>query len=287
MTTKLISKPVIEKTLNALNADCLALKEKGIVPNLHVFLVGDHLPSQIYTRNKKKFCEKIGARCKIISLPGSTTEQDLLSKLDKSNNDEDVDGIIIQLPLPKHLNHLSTSHLVVPEKDIDGFHPENIYKLMDPKSFEKTLISCTPKGIISLLNFYDIPIKGQNIVIIGRSLIVGRPLSMLLTSLDASVTLCHSKTKNIKTITRQADIIITAIGKESYLTKDFIGSNKPIIVDVGINRNQQGLLCGDVCYEEVYDLCKGITPVPGGVGPMTILSLAQNLIQASQERIRK
>ena len=287
MSIKLLAAPIVEASLLNLKKECDQLKKNGVTPKLHVILVGDHKPSLIYTRNKKKFCEKFDADCDIIKLDKEVTKQDFLDSINKSNTDDSVHGVIVQLPLPDQLKDLNIGHLVNPEKDVDGFHPENMYQLMKGYFDESHFISCTPKGILSILDFYKIPISKKKVVIIGRSMIVGRPLSMLLTSKDATVTLCHSQTPNLEEYTKAADIIISATGQSGLIQSKHIGDNTPVVIDVGISRNKDGRICGDIIFDEVQDKCSAISPVPGGVGPMTILSLAQNLIIASKRSLQK
>lgn len=269
-----------------LKAECKELKEKNIFPQLKVLLVGSNPASIIYTNNKKRFCEKIGALCDIIPLNENITEAKFLKIVSEINNDSLVDGFLIQLPLPKHLSHLDVGKLVNQEKDVDGFHPENLYALLKNSYGPKNFISCTPKGILTLLEENQIEISGKHIVIIGRSMIVGKPLALLLNNKNATVTLCHSKTDKLKEITKNCDILVSAIGIPNFIDETFISHNKnQVIIDVGMNTDTQGQLCGDVHFEKVKNLVFAITPVPGGVGPMTIISLAQNLLQASKNRI--
>lgn len=277
-TKKLITK--------SLKAECKSLQEKNVFPQLKVILVGSNPASIIYTNNKKRFCEKIGARCEIINLDEQISEADFLSAVNKINNDQLVDGLLIQLPLPKQLSHLDAGQLVHKEKDIDGFHPENLYSLMKNNNGPKDFISCTPKGILTLLENNEIKVSGKHVVIIGRSMIVGKPLAMLFTNKNATVTLCHSKTENLRNLTQNCDILVSAIGIANFVDETFISPNKnQIVIDVGMNTDTEGQLCGDVNFAKVIDHVSAITPVPGGVGPMTIVSLAQNLLQASKNRL--
>jgi len=287
MSQILNSAPIKKKISKELKAECKSLKEKNIIPFLKVVLVGKNPASIIYTSNKKRFCEKIGAQCEIVELDESIDELQFLKVIDDINKDQIVHGCIIQLPLPKQLSHLDVGHLIKKEKDVDGFHPENLYSLLkNTTQKDNSLISCTPKGILTLLNEFQIPVAGKHVVVIGRSMIVGKPLSLLLNNHDATVTLCHSKTKNLREITKNCDILISAIGVPRFIDKSYISADKnQIIIDVGMNTDKDGNLCGDVNFEEVLSLVDSITPVPGGVGPMTILSLAQNLLQASKNRL--
>jgi methylenetetrahydrofolate dehydrogenase (NADP+)/methenyltetrahydrofolate cyclohydrolase len=286
MSQILHSASVKKLITKGLKAECKALKEKNIFPQLKVVLVGSDPASLIYTSNKKKFCEKIGALCEIVSLDENISEKDFIKTIDQINADELVHGCIIQLPLPKHLSHLNVGHLVTKEKDVDGFHPENLYAVMSNTIEANTFVSCTPKGILTLMQESDISVSGKNVVIVGRSMIVGKPLAMLLTNANATVTLCHSQTKNLKAHTQNCDILISAIGKANFIDETFLSAHKnQVIIDVGMNTDTQGQLCGDVHFEKVEGLVSAITPVPGGVGPMTIVSLAQNLLQASKNRL--
>jgi len=277
----------VKKSLTKkLKSECKILKEKNIIPYLKVILVGSDPASLIYTANKKKYCEKIGAQCDIIALDENITEDIFLKTIKDINNDSKVDGCIIQLPLPKHLNHLDCGSLVAKEKDIDGFHPENVFALISNNLKSHNFVSCTPKGIVTLLQENQIAIEGSHVVIIGRSMIVGKPLAMLLTNANATVTLCHTHTKNLKEITKNCDILISAIGKAKFIDDSFISPKKnQVLIDVGMNTDTEGQLCGDVNFEKVSENVRAITPVPGGVGPMTIVSLAQNLLQASKNRL--
>lgn len=278
----LYAAPVVDGTRLKLSERCKALSKRGVTPYMKVILVGNHGPSLIYTRNKKKFCESIGAKCDIIQLAENTPEADFRSTLQTIVDDANVHGAFVQLPLPPHLQHINVGELIPPHKDVDGFHRENLGRLIQGDSGAKTLIPCTPKGVVTLMNHYGIEISGKNIVVIGRSLIVGRPTAILLTNHDATVTLCHSKTRDLASITRSADIIVSAVGKAKYLDATYIGTNRPIILDVGINTDSEGKLCGDVNQESLIDKVEALSPVPKGIGPMTILSLAQNLVQAAE-----
>ncbi|AUO00016.1 bifunctional 5,10-methylenetetrahydrofolate dehydrogenase/5,10-methenyltetrahydrofolate cyclohydrolase [Bacteriovorax stolpii] len=286
MSQILHSASVKKLITKGLKAECKALKEKNIFPQLKVVLVGSDPASLIYTANKKKYCEKIGALCEIVALDEHISESDFLKTITQINEDQLVDGCIVQLPLPKQLSHLDVGSLVKKEKDVDGFHPENLYALMSNHLGPKNFISCTPKGILTLMQESQIEISGKHVVIVGRSMIVGKPLAMLLTNNNATVTLCHSHTKNLREITKNCDILISAIGKAQFIDETYISPDKnQVIIDVGMNTDTQGQLCGDVHYAKVENLVSAITPVPGGVGPMTIVSLAQNLLQASKNRL--
>lgn len=284
MATLLKAKPIAAKIREQLNLECERIKSQGVTPYLKVVLVGEHAPSLIYTRNKKKFMNGMGAKCDIVNLPADVLEVDFLNLVAEITSNSKVHGVVIQLPLPAHLQHIDIGQLIPPEKDVDGFHAQNLYQILKGDMGAKTLVSCTPKGIMTILKDANIELLGKNVVIIGRSLIVGKPLSMLMTNCDATVTLCHSKTKNLKDICQRADILVAAIGRPRYVDASFINPNQQqIIIDVGINHDENGILCGDVDFDDVVEKCSIITPVPGGVGVMTIVSLGQNLLQATKQ----
>jgi methylenetetrahydrofolate dehydrogenase (NADP+)/methenyltetrahydrofolate cyclohydrolase len=286
MTQILSSAPIKKKITKELKGECKFLKEKGITPYLKVVLVGNNSASLVYTAAKKKYCERIGAKCDIIALDEETSLKDFLNTIDEINKDSEVHGCIIQLPLPKHLSHFDVGKLVIQEKDVDGFHPDNLYSVLSNQDIQNHFVSCTPKGIITLLQENQIEIKGKKVAIIGRSMIVGKPLSCLFTNHDATVTLCHSKTLDLKQITKESDIVVCAIGVAHLFDETYFSDKKnQVVIDVGMNTDSNGELCGDVHFEKVENLVQAITPVPGGVGPMTIISLAQNLLQASKKRL--
>jgi methylenetetrahydrofolate dehydrogenase (NADP+)/methenyltetrahydrofolate cyclohydrolase len=285
MTQILAAKPIVDNALADLVNRCRSLKLLNKIPFLKVVLVGNNPASIIYTNNKKKFCEKVGARCEIIHLSENINPKEFINIIEDINQDSEVHGLIIQLPVPEKLKSINLNKIVAKEKDVDGFHPENLFDLLKADLNPKSLLPCTPRGIRDLLNFYKIPMAGKHAVVIGRSMIVGKPMSLLLSAENATVTLCHSYTKNLKDITRIADILIVATGHEKLITKDHINPDKKtVVIDVGMNRDQQGQLCGDVDYDKIFPLVSAITPVPGGVGPLTILSLVQNLITACEAR---
>ncbi len=287
MTKILTANEVREFHLQKMKVQCEQLKSRGVVPFLKVMLVGDFAPSVVYTRNKKKFIESIGGKCEIVSLPKDISPDKFLQEINNAAKDPNVHGCFIQLPVPDQLKELHLSTLIPAHKDVDGFHFDNLGKLLEGDQGENSYLPCTPKGIMILLKYYNISVAKKHVVIIGRSLIVGKPLSLLLTNHDATVTLCHSRTANLAKFTKDADIIITAIGKPNFLTKEYIGNNKPVVIDVGINSIDSGKICGDVDYAEVVSLASAITPVPGGIGPMTILALADNLLKATENSIKK
>lgn len=252
------------------------LAEKGIIPCLAVVIVGEDPASKVYVNSKKKACEMIGIKSLSYELAEETTEVELLKLVQELNNNTEVNGILVQLPLPKHINEDAIIMAIDPNKDVDGFHPVNVGNL---SIGNKGFISCTPYGIIELMKRYEIPIEGMNCVIVGRSNIVGKPISMLLLRENATVTICHSKTKDLKSVCKNADILIAAIGRPKMITADYV-KDGAVIIDVGINRLEDGSLCGDVDYKDVFDKASYITPVPGGIGPMTIAMLMKNLVES-------
>ena len=253
-----------------------ALREKNArIPKLVVVLVGDNPASQTYVKNKAKACERVGFLSEIIELDGSISQEIVLSTIDRLNRDETVDGILVQLPVPKHLDAKAIVHALDPNKDVDGLHPLNVAKLYEN---EKGFVPCTPKGIMRLLKEYQIDVVGKHCVVLGRSNLVGRPVAQLLLNENATVTICHSKTQNLSDFTKQADIIVVAIGRANFLTSKDV-NHAECIIDVGINR-VDGRLVGDVAYEELVDKVDAMTPVPGGVGPMTIGMLLENTLEA-------
>ena len=253
-----------------------ALREKNArIPKLVVILVGDNPASQTYVKNKAKACERVGFLSEIIELDGSISQEIVLSTIDRLNRDETVDGILVQLPVPKHLDAKAIVHALDPNKDVDGLHPLNVAKLYEN---EKGFVPCTPKGIMRLLKEYQIDVVGKHCVVLGRSNLVGRPVAQLLLNENATVTICHSKTQNLSDFTKQADIIVVAIGRANFLTSKDV-NHAECIIDVGINR-VDGKLVGDVAYDELVDKVDAMTPVPGGVGPMTIGMLLENTLEA-------
>ena len=251
-------------------------------PGLAVILVGDDPASAVYVRNKEKDCAQCGVRCLNHHLPAETTQQELLEVVERLNQDETVDGILVQLPLPKQIDEKTVLRSILPEKDVDGFHPVNVGLL---SIGDECFAPATPSGIIAMFQEYGINIAGKNCVVIGRSNIVGKPMAALLLKNNATVTICHSKTEDLASYTRRADVVIVATGRRHTLTADMVKEGA-VVVDVGMNRNEQGKLCGDVDYEEVKEKASFITPVPGGVGPMTITELLENTIQAAQRHHR-
>lgn len=254
--------------------------EKGYVPCLAVIIVGEDPASKVYVANKKKACEYIGYKSLEYALPESTTQAELLELIEKLNNDEEVDGILCQLPVPEHIDEEAVINAIAPQKDVDAFHPMNVGKIMIGNY---TTLPCTPAGVMELIKRTGEDITGKNCVVIGRSNIVGKPMSMLLLHANATVTVCHSKTEGLKEICRRADVIVAAVGKAKFVTADMVKSGA-IVIDVGINRDEKGKLCGDVDFDNVCDKCSFITPVPGGCGPMTIAMLMKNTYSAAVAR---
>ena len=253
-----------------------ALKQKGIDVTLAVIQVGKDPASTVYVGNKKKACEYVGIRSLAYELPEETSEQELLELVQSLNVKEDVDGILVQLPLPKHIDEDKVIRTISPDKDVDGFHPENVGALLIG---QKGYISCTPAGIIQLLKRSGIEMEGKHCVVVGRSNIVGKPMALLMLRENATVTVTHSKTKDLASVTRQADILIVAIGKKQFITADYVKEGA-VVIDVGMHRDENNHLCGDVAYDEVAPHCSAITPVPGGVGPMTIAMLMHNCLES-------
>lgn len=257
------------------------VKSNGKAPGLAVIVVGDDPASAVYVRNKHKACLDVGITSYQIELPKETSEEELLSRIDSLNSDPKVNGILVQLPLPKHISEEKVINRISPAKDVDAFHPENVGKIMIG-SYQ--LLPCTPAGIVELLLHYNVEISGKRCAVIGRSNIVGKPMALLLTERNGTVTLCHSRTKDLASITKEADILVVAIGKPEFLTADMVKEGA-VVIDVGINRLPDGRLCGDVKFDEVEKIASAITPVPGGVGPMTITMLLRNTLTAAKAQL--
>lgn len=257
-----------------------ALTEQGIVPGLAVILVGDNQASQTYVRSKQRSCEKAGIHSELRHLSEETTEEELLNHIRELNEDPTIDGILVQLPLPKQISEQAVIEAISPTKDVDGFHPISIGKMM---TGEKTFLPCTPHGIIELLKASNVDIAGKHAVVVGRSNIVGKPVGQLLLNEHATVTYCHSRTPDLNAITKQADILVVAVGIAKLIKKEDV---KPgaVVIDVGMNRDENGKLCGDVDFADVEEVASHLTPVPGGVGPMTITMLLENTIESAINR---
>ena len=259
-----------------LKAKVDALKAQGVEPCLAVILVGEDPASTVYVNNKKKACEFIGIKSLSYELPETTSQDELLALIDKLNADESVNGILVQLPLPKHINEDAVIQAISPKKDVDGFHPQSVGALCIG---QKGFVSCTPAGIIELLKRSNVEIEGKECVIIGRSNIVGKPMSLLMLRENATVTVCHSRTKNLKEVAKRADILIVAIGKPRMINAEYVKEGA-VVIDVGIHRLEGKKLCGDVDFDDVAPHTSMITPVPGGVGPMTIAMLMKNCVDS-------
>lgn len=275
--TKLIDGKAISANVKDRVAEGVAkLNEKGVSVCLAVIIVGEDPASKVYVANKKKACEALGIISREYALPQNTTEEELLALINSLNNDKAVNGILCQLPLPRHLDEKLIINTISPEKDVDAFHPSNVGKIMIG---DYDFVPCTPAGVMEMLNQEGIEVEGKTCVVIGRSNIVGKPMGMLLLHKNGTVTICHSRTKNLKEICANADILVAAVGRAKFVTADMV-KDGAVVIDVGMNR-VDGKLCGDVDFEAVKDKCAAITPVPGGVGPMTIAMLMQNTLTAA------
>lgn len=259
-----------------------SLKEKGCTPGLAVIIVGDNQASHTYVKNKQKSSVEVGMKSELIQLPETVTEAALLEQIKQLNDDDSIHGILVQLPLPKHIDEDRVILTIDPTKDVDGFHPENVGKMIIG---QRAFLSCTPYGIIKLLERTNTPIKGQHAVIVGRSNIVGKPMGQLLLQRDATVTYCHSHTDDLAKHTKQADILIVAIGQAKFINETHVKEGA-VVIDVGMNRDEDGKLCGDVDFDSVLPKSSAITPVPGGVGPMTITMLLKNTLLSAEETCR-
>lgn len=282
MAVLMDGKAVSAAVRGRIRLDCEAFTKKfGRAPGLSVILVGNDPASCVYVRNKKRACEEVGFSSSVYELPGNTTQEELLLLIDRLNRDPAVDGILVQLPLPAHLDEKAVTLAIRPEKDVDAFHPINVGAVC---AGEYTFVPCTPAGVMELLAYYGIDPAGKDCVVIGRSNIVGKPQALLLLEKNATVTVCHSRTVGLAEHTRRADILVSAVGKAGFVRADMV---KPgaVVIDVGMNRNAEGKLCGDVDFPAVEPLCSYITPVPGGVGPMTITMLLRNTLTAAEKNL--
>lgn len=273
MDGKMVSAKVRGSILEEVNG----LKDKGVRPGLAVIIVGEDPASKVYVRNKERACEECGFYSEKYALPEETTQEELLGLIDELNHNPRIDGILCQLPVPKHINEQAIIDAISSEKDVDAFHPINVGKIM-VGNFD--FLPCTPAGVMQLLEEYDIDPNGKNCVVIGRSNIVGKPMAMLLLHKNGTVTICHSRTKNLKEVCAQADILVAAVGKADFVTADMVKEGA-VVIDVGMNR-KDGKLCGDVAFDEVNEKASYLTPVPGGVGPMTITMLMKNTLKAAK-----
>lgn len=275
------------KTISAavkdrIKAEVQELKEKGVTPGLAVIIVGNDPASEVYVASKERACAELSMYSEKYALPEETTEEELLKLVEELNNRDEIHGILCQLPLPRHINEKTILDAISPLKDVDAFHPQNVGKIMIG---DYDFLPCTPAGIMEMLKYSNIDPAGKHCVVIGRSNIVGKPMAMLMLHANATVTICHSRTKNLKEITKQADILVAAVGRANFVTADMV---KPgaVVVDVGMNRPKGGKLCGDVNFSEVEPIASAITPVPGGVGPMTISMLMQNTLAAARLKLK-
>lgn len=284
MSATLISgKDIANKKKNEIASEVEALKKAGVTPGLAVILVGNNPASRTYVTSKEKTCTQLGMHSLLIEYPETVSEQELLNKIEELNNDDKIHGILVQLPVPDHINETSIIEAISPEKDVDGFHPINVGRMM---TGQDAFLPCTPYGVMVMLQEMGIEIAGKHVVVIGRSNIVGKPQGQLFLNENATVTYCHSKTVDIKSITTQADILVVAVGRAYFVTEDFV---KPgaVVIDVGMNRNSEGKLCGDVDFEHVKEKAGYITPVPGGVGPMTITMLMYNTLKSAKKALQR
>lgn len=253
-------------------------QEKGIIPGLAVVLVGDNSASKVYVRNKEKACKEVGFHSEKYTLPEQTTQEELLKLIDELNEKKTIHGILVQLPLPDHIDEKAVIARINPNKDVDAFHVNSVGRIM---LGDYDFLPCTPAGIMTLLHETGIPIQGKECVVVGRSNIVGKPMAMLMLHESATVTICHSKTQDLPQVTRRADILIVAIGRAKFITADMVKEGA-VVIDVGMDRDEEGKLCGDVDFEQVKEKASYITPVPGGVGPMTIATLMENTLTAAK-----
>ncbi len=280
MATIIDGKELAKKIRGKLKIECEELKKQGIYPKLAVIMVGDNPASKVYVKNKSKACEDVGIEYEEYLLEENTKQDELINLIKKLNEDDTVNGILLQSPIPSNLNINEAFKAITYKKDVDGFTPSSVGKLAIG---EDTFISCTPYGVIKMFEEYNIDLVGKDLVILGRSNIVGKPLLQCCLNKNATVTICHSKTTNLKEHTKRADIVISAIGKAKFVTKDMIKEGA-VVIDVGINRDENGKIVGDVDFESVEPIASYITPVPGGVGPMTIAMLMNNVIKATKQQ---
>ncbi|MEG1448775.1 MAG: bifunctional methylenetetrahydrofolate dehydrogenase/methenyltetrahydrofolate cyclohydrolase FolD [Oscillospiraceae bacterium] len=274
-------KEISQKVRQRLKQQVGELTEKGAKPGLAVIIVGNDSASQVYVRNKQRACEELGIYSEMYAMPEETTQSELLDVIDVLNESDNIHGILVQLPLPRTIDENTVIKRILPKKDVDAFSEENVGKIMIG---DYSYLPCTPAGIMTLLEEEGIDVSGKHCVVVGRSNIVGKPMAMLMLHKDATVTICHSKTKNLDEICQSADILVAAVGKEKFITKDMVKEGA-VVIDVGMNRDKDGKLCGDVDFEGVKEKTSYITPVPGGVGPMTITTLMQNTITAARKTL--
>lgn len=278
MTAEIISGKIIAKDKREKMKDEVEkLTQEGLVPGLTVVIVGEDPASLSYVRGKVKACNEVGITSNLIEKPATLPEQELLELIDELNHDDAVHGILVQLPLPQHISETKVIEAISPDKDVDGFHPISIGRMM---TGQETFLPCTPNGIVEMVKSVGVPIEGQHVVVVGRSNIVGKPVGQLFLKENATVTYCHSRTKNLTEMTKLADILIVAVGRAHFIDKDAVKEGA-IVIDVGVNRNEEGKLVGDVVFDRVKEVASYITPVPGGVGPMTITMLLENTIKSA------
>jgi methylenetetrahydrofolate dehydrogenase (NADP+) / methenyltetrahydrofolate cyclohydrolase len=280
MTAKIIDGKEIAKAVRKeIGEEVQKLRDKNVIPGLAVVLVGDNQASRTYVTNKQKACKELGMHSVLIEYPASLSQDQLIEKIKELNEDAAIHGILVQLPLPEHIDESEIIETISPEKDVDGFHPINIGRMM---TGQDAFLPCTPYGILEMLKFIGCDLEGKHVVVVGRSNIVGKPAGQLLLNKNATVTYCHSRTKELAHYTKQADIIVVAVGKRNVITREHIKEGA-IVIDVGMNRDEEGKLCGDVAFQEVKEAASYITPVPGGVGPMTITMLMKNTVKSAQK----
>lgn len=282
MSAQIINgKEIAESVRQEISKEVQQLRKKNVVPGLAVILVGDNQASQTYVRNKQKACEDLGMHSVLIKKPAELSQEELIQSIAELNQDDSIHGILVQLPLPGHIQEKAIIEAISPEKDVDGFHPINIGRMM---TGQDAFLPCTPYGVMVMLEYIDYDLEGKHVVIVGRSNIVGKPAGQLFLNANATVTYCHSRTKDLAYYTKQADVVVAAVGKRDTITSDHIKEGA-IVIDVGMNRNDEGKLCGDVAFDEVKNKASYITPVPKGVGPMTITMLMKNTVKSAQKAL--
>ncbi|MBT2645892.1 bifunctional methylenetetrahydrofolate dehydrogenase/methenyltetrahydrofolate cyclohydrolase FolD [Bacillus sp. ISL-34] len=284
MSAQIINgKEIAESVRQEISKEVQQLREKNIVPGLAVILVGDNQASQTYVRNKQKACEDLGMHSVLIKKPAELSQEELIQSIAELNQDDSIHGILVQLPLPGHIQEKAIIEAISPEKDVDGFHPINIGRMM---TGQDAFLPCTPYGVMVMLEYIDYDLEGKHVVIVGRSNIVGKPAGQLFLNANSTVTYCHSRTKDLAYYTKQADVVVAAVGKRDTITSDHIKEGA-VVIDVGMNRNDEGKLCGDVAFDEVKNKASYITPVPKGVGPMTITMLMKNTVKSAQKALER
>lgn len=284
MTAEIINgKEIAAKKREEIAKEVSKLKENGVTPGLAVILVGNNHASRTYVTNKQKACQELGMHSLLIEMPEEVSEEELLAKIDELNHDAEIHGILVQLPIPKHIDEKKVIESISPSKDVDGFHPVNIGRMM---TGQNAFLPCTPYGIMVMLEETGISVAGKHVVVVGRSNIVGKPVGQLMLNQHATVTYCHSRTKDLKFHTKQADILVAAVGIANFIKAEHVKEGA-VVIDVGINRNEEGKLCGDVDFAEVSEIAGFITPVPKGVGPMTITMLMYNTLKSAEESINR